>query len=55
MGLAPVSAAVTGWVMQSIALARLFSVSGGILLVLALAAFALTPMRRMAEAPTMAR
>lgn len=55
MGLAPVSAAVTGWVMQSIALARLFSFSGGILLVLALAVFALTPMRRMAEAPTMAR
>lgn len=55
MGLAPVSAAVTGWIMQSVALARLFSFSGGTLLVLALAAYALTPMRRMADAPTMAR
>lgn len=55
MGLAPVSAAVTGWIMQGVTLARLFALSGGTLLVLAAAAGALTPMRRMADSPAPAR
>lgn len=46
MGLVPVSAAVTGWVMRSVALEQLFVVCGGILVVLALAALALPAMRR---------
>lgn len=55
MGLAPISAAVTGWIMQSITLVQLFAASGGTLLVLAAAAFVLTPMRRMADAAVGAR
>ena len=55
MGLAPVSAAVTGWIMQGITLVQLFAASGGMLLVLAAAAFVLTPMRRMADAAMGAR
>ncbi|EER61127.1 major facilitator superfamily MFS_1 [Acidovorax delafieldii 2AN] len=55
MGLAPISAAVTGWIMQGITLVQLFAASGGTLLVLAAAAFVLTPMRRMADAAVGAR
>lgn len=51
MGLAPVSAAVTGWIMKSITLPQLFAASGGTLVVLAALAFVLTPMRRVTDAP----
>ena len=50
MGLAPISAAVTGWVMKSITLTQLFAASGGTLVVLAALAFVLTPMRRVTDA-----
>ncbi|RQO78786.1 MFS transporter, partial [Acidovorax sp. FJL06] len=50
MGLAPVSAAVTGWLMKSVTLAQLFATSGGTLVVLAALAFVLTPMRRVTDA-----
>ncbi|WP_255594673.1 MFS transporter [Acidovorax sp. sif1233] len=55
MGLAPISAAVTGWVMKSITLAQLFAASGGTLVVLAALAFVLTPMRRVSDAPAAVR
>ena len=54
MGLAPISAAVTGWVMKSVTLAQLFAASGGTLVVLAALALALTPMRRVTDAPAAA-
>lgn len=50
MGLAPISAAVTGWLMKSVTLAQLFAASGGTLVVLAALAFVLTPMRRVTDA-----
>lgn len=50
MGLAPISAAVTGWVMKSITLTQLFAASGGTLVVLAALAFVLTPMRHVTDA-----
>jgi hypothetical protein len=50
MGLAPISAAVTGWVMKSITLTQLFAASGGTLVALAALAFVLTPMRRVTDA-----
>lgn len=49
MGLAPISAAVTGWLMKSITLPQLFAASGGTLLVLVALALALTPMRRVTD------
>jgi hypothetical protein len=49
MGLVPLAAAATGWLMHSIALAQLFVACGAILVVLALAAYALTPMRRVSD------
>jgi MFS family permease len=55
MGLAPISAAVTGWVMKSITLTQLFAASGGTLVVLAALAFVLTPMRRVTDAAPAAR
>ena len=55
MGLAPISAAVTGWVMKSVTLTQLFAASGGTLVVLAAVAFVLTPMRRMTDAVPAAR
>ena len=55
MGLAPISAAVTGWVMKSVTLTQLFAASGGTLVVLAAVAFVLTPMRRMTDAAPAAR
>lgn len=55
MGLAPISAAVTGWVMKSVTLAQLFAASGGTLVVLAALALALTPMRRVTDASAAAR
>lgn len=55
MGLAPISAAVTGWVMKSVTLAQLFAASGGTLVVLAALAFVITPMRRVTDAAPAAR
>ncbi|RZJ15853.1 MAG: MFS transporter [Acidovorax sp.] len=55
MGLAPISAAVTGWLMKSVTLTQLFAASGGTLVVLAALAFVLTPMRRVTDSPTPAR
>lgn len=51
MGLAPISAAVTGWLMKSITLAQLFAASGGALVVLVALAFVLTPLRQVSDAP----
>jgi MFS family permease len=51
MGLAPISAAVTGWLMKSITLTQLFAASGGALVVLAALAFVLTPLRQVNDAP----
>ena len=55
MGLAPISAAITGWVMKSITLTQLFAFSGGTLVVLAGLALVLTPMRRVTDAAPAAR
>ncbi len=55
MGLAPISAAVTGWVMKSITLTQLFAASGGTLVVVAALALLFTPMRRVVDAPAAGR
>ncbi|WP_298210273.1 MFS transporter [Acidovorax sp.] len=55
MGLAPISAAVTGWVMKGITLVQLFAASGGTLVVLAALALVFTPIRRVTDAPAAAR
>jgi MFS family permease len=55
MGLAPMSAAVTGWVMKSITLGQLFAASGGALVVLAALAYLVSPMRRVTDAAIGAR
>ncbi|WCM90260.1 MFS transporter [Acidovorax sp. NCPPB 3576] len=55
MGLAPLSAAITGWLMKSVSLAQLFVGSGGTLVVLAALAFAFTPLRQVNDAPGAAR
>jgi MFS family permease len=47
LGLAPLAASATGWVMQYVTLAQLFVGAGAFLLVGAACAFALTPMRVM--------
>ena len=52
MGLAPVSAAVTGWLMQSVTLRQLFATSGGTLVILVILAYWLTPMRRVTDRPS---
>ena len=55
MGLAPISAAVTGWVMKDITLTQLFAANGGTLVVLAALAFTMTPIRRVTDARSAAR
>lgn len=55
MGLAPVSAAVTGWVMRGITLGQLFAGCGAALVALAAAAFAGSQMRNMTDARPAAR
>lgn len=45
MGLAPLSASVTGWLLQSITLAQLFTGGGALLIALATLAWLFTPMR----------
>jgi MFS family permease len=51
MGLAPLSAGLTGWVMQYTGLPGLFMASGILLAGAAALAYAFTPMRAMADAP----
>ena len=51
MGLAPMSAAVTGWVMRGITLGQLFAASGGALVTLAVLAFAGSRIRNVSDAP----
>ncbi|MBA5686912.1 MFS transporter [Rugamonas apoptosis] len=58
MGLAPLSAAATGWLLQSITLAQLFAGGGATLIALATLAWLFTPMRAIrasATAPTTAQ
>jgi hypothetical protein len=45
MGLAPLSASVTGWLLQSITLAQLFTGGGALLIALATLAWLFMPMR----------
>jgi hypothetical protein len=49
MGLAPLSALSTGWLMQYVNLSELFLGSGGFLLGVAVLAFMFTPMRRITD------
>lgn len=51
MGLAPLSAAATGWLLKSISLATLFSACGAILVACAVLAWLWTPMRTVALEP----
>jgi MFS family permease len=51
MGLAPLTAAVAGWVMRYIALAELFAGASLLLAGVAALAFACTPMRALVDAP----
>jgi predicted MFS family arabinose efflux permease len=51
MGLAPLTAAVAGWVMQYTGLSGLFTASALLLAGAATLAYAFTPMRTMADAP----
>jgi len=46
MGMAPLSAAATGWLLTVVPLARLFMGGGALLVGLASGAWLLTPMRR---------
>lgn len=52
MGLAPLSALSTGWLMRYVSIAQLFAGAGWFLLGAASIAFFLTPMRHMTDAPT---
>ncbi|MEP6823493.1 MAG: MFS transporter, partial [Ramlibacter sp.] len=49
MGLVPMAAAVTGWVLRSITLAQLFTGCGALLLVLVVFAAVVLPMRNVRE------
>jgi MFS family permease len=51
MGLAPLAAALTGWIMRYVGLSGIFTGSGLVLAGLAVLAYAFTPMRTMTEAP----
>jgi len=50
MGLAPVSAAITGWVMRGVTLGHLFAACGAMLVGLAALAFAGSQMRHVSDA-----
>ena len=50
MGISPVSAALTGWLMQSISLTQLFAGSGALLIVIVLIALLVSPIRQMRDA-----
>ena len=49
LGIAPVSAAITGWLMRSITLEQLFVSCGALLIGIVLVAFATSPMRTISE------
>lgn len=51
MGLAPVSASVTGWVMRSVTTAQLFLACGGLMLAVVAAALLSSRMRHIADGP----
>lgn len=51
MGLAPVSAAVTGWVMRGVELAQVFAVSGGCLVAAVVLALAVSRIRHISDGP----
>lgn len=48
LGIAPVSAAITGWLMRSVTTAQVFAGSGALLIAIVLVALLATPMRRIA-------
>ena len=50
MGIGPVSAAITGWLMQSISIQQVFIGSAGLMIVLVTIALFMSPMRRMQDA-----
>lgn len=52
LGLAPLSGAVTGWVLRSITLPQLFMGSGGLLVCIALFALLASPVRQVTDGPT---
>lgn len=54
MGLAPISAAATGWLMQGIGLPMLLAACGGTLVVLAAVAWVVSPIRRVDDRPAAA-
>lgn len=54
MGLAPVSAAVTGWLLLSLPLGALFLCSGGLLVAIVIVALLSTPMRHVSDHPAAA-
>ncbi len=49
MGMAPLSASITGWLMHAITLTQLFAVSGTLLALIALTAYLFSPMRRVSD------
>lgn len=49
VGIGPISAALTGWLMRSIELKELFLISGGLLLLIVLLALPLSSMRKMSD------
>lgn len=51
MGLAPLAAAVTGWLLQVMSLGQLFAAAGAFLIAAATLAFTFTSIRTIAEAP----
>lgn len=51
MGIAPVSAALTGWLMRSVTVGQLFAGSGVLLFVIALIALLASPMRAVSDFP----
>lgn len=51
LGLAPLSGAVTGWVLRSITLTQLFVGSGGLLVCVALLALVVSPVRLVTDGP----
>ncbi|MBC3833000.1 MFS transporter [Undibacterium amnicola] len=50
MGISPVSAALTGWLMHSISLTQLFAGSGALLIVIVVIALLMSPIRQMRDA-----
>ena len=49
IGIGPISAALTGWLMRSIALKEFFLISGGLLLLIVVLALPLSSMRKMSD------